>query len=150
MDAEDIGPPESTYRLHWLQWLQGLQCLQLLHPPQRLQCLQRHPRFQFLQNRQWLSQGLYYLKGNVIKKQEPISSISPSTMSVLEVLTLHRSMHSGDYSDLVIKCGGHEFKVHKVIVCSQSEVFAAAMRFEGKVPTSNHHAEKHPTAFFNR
>ncbi|KAL2214977.1 hypothetical protein M432DRAFT_554120 [Thermoascus aurantiacus ATCC 26904] len=32
----------------------------------------------------------------------------------------------GKYSDLVISCGGHDFRVHRNIVCSQSDFFEAA------------------------
>ena len=33
-----------------------------------------------------------------------------------------------EYSDMKIKCQGREFKVHKVVVCTQSPVLAAALR----------------------
>ncbi|KAK4561234.1 hypothetical protein LTR86_004551 [Recurvomyces mirabilis] len=33
-------------------------------------------------------------------------------------------LETGAYSDLVIKCGSYEVKVHKAIICSRSEVFA--------------------------
>ena len=32
------------------------------------------------------------------------------------------------YADLTLDCDGHEFKVHKPIVCGQSPVIAAALR----------------------
>ncbi|KAK3677119.1 hypothetical protein LTR78_003324 [Recurvomyces mirabilis] len=32
---------------------------------------------------------------------------------------------TGAYSDVVIKCGSYDAKVHKAIICSRSEVFAA-------------------------
>ncbi|KAH7625221.1 hypothetical protein SMAC4_12941 [Sordaria macrospora] len=35
---------------------------------------------------------------------------------------------SGEYSDLVISCGGREYHVHRAIVCTQSEFFSAACR----------------------
>ncbi|KAK4461260.1 hypothetical protein QBC42DRAFT_178888, partial [Cladorrhinum samala] len=35
---------------------------------------------------------------------------------------------SGEYSDLVISCGGREYHVHRNIVCTQSEFFSAACR----------------------
>ncbi|KAK3946661.1 hypothetical protein QBC32DRAFT_357015 [Pseudoneurospora amorphoporcata] len=35
---------------------------------------------------------------------------------------------SGEYSDLVISCGGREYHVHRAIVCMQSEFFSAACR----------------------
>ncbi|KAH9826501.1 hypothetical protein Tdes44962_MAKER00464 [Teratosphaeria destructans] len=37
-------------------------------------------------------------------------------------------LKSGDYSDLRIKCGDKEFKVHKAIVCARSEYFAKACK----------------------
>ena len=33
---------------------------------------------------------------------------------------------SHKYSDLKLVCHGHEFKVHKAVVCTQSPVLAAA------------------------
>ncbi|KAI0573098.1 BTB domain containing protein [Pyrenophora tritici-repentis] len=44
---------------------------------------------------------------------------------------------SGDYSDLVIKCGNETFNVHKVIVCTQVEFFARAIKFGGKETQEN-------------
>ncbi|USP74896.1 glycoside hydrolase family 16 protein [Curvularia clavata] len=41
-------------------------------------------------------------------------------------------MASGEYSDLTITCGNDVYKTHKMIVCTQSEFFAAALRFGGK------------------
>ncbi|KAH6628428.1 hypothetical protein F5144DRAFT_536893 [Chaetomium tenue] len=35
---------------------------------------------------------------------------------------------SGDYSDLVISCQGKEYKVHRAVVCTQSDFFSAACR----------------------
>jgi hypothetical protein len=40
---------------------------------------------------------------------------------------------SGEYSDLVITCGGEEYNVHKVVACTGCEFFAKAIRFPGKV-----------------
>ncbi|KAK3395033.1 BTB/POZ protein [Podospora didyma] len=37
-------------------------------------------------------------------------------------------LDSGEYSDLKFVCQGQEFKVHKVVVCTQSPVLAAATR----------------------
>lgn len=37
-------------------------------------------------------------------------------------------LKTGQYSDLTLACQGKEFKVHKVVVCSQSEVLAATIR----------------------
>jgi hypothetical protein len=39
-----------------------------------------------------------------------------------------RLFDSGEYSDLKLVCEGREFKVHKVVVCTQSPVLAAAVR----------------------
>lgn len=36
-------------------------------------------------------------------------------------------LESGEYSDFIIRCGGKDFKVHKVIVCPQSSFFKAAL-----------------------
>lgn len=43
-----------------------------------------------------------------------------------------RCLDSGEYSDLTITCGSDVHKVHKVIVCTQSDFLAAAIRFGGK------------------
>ncbi len=40
---------------------------------------------------------------------------------------LVEAMQSGKFSDLVFQCRGEEFKVHKIIVCSQSVVISAAI-----------------------
>jgi hypothetical protein len=45
---------------------------------------------------------------------------------------LQRLLETGEFSDFVITCGDKTWKVHKAIVCSQSDVFGAATRF-GKV-----------------
>lgn len=42
-------------------------------------------------------------------------------------------MESGEYSDLTILCEDQHFSVHKVVVCSQSKVLAAAMKKGFKV-----------------
>jgi hypothetical protein len=47
------------------------------------------------------------------------------TTSIFASLSALRS--SGKFSDLTISCGGRDFKVHRVIVCSQSPVFYAAL-----------------------
>lgn len=39
-------------------------------------------------------------------------------------------MRSGQYSDVTLVCQGKEFKIHKLVVCSQSPVIAAALRGE--------------------
>ena len=44
-----------------------------------------------------------------------------------------RVMKSGEYSDLTILCEDQTFSVHKVVVCSQSKVLAAAMKKGFKV-----------------
>jgi hypothetical protein len=42
---------------------------------------------------------------------------------------------SGDYSDFILKSHGHDFNLHKAVVCSQSRVFAAALSGNFKVIT---------------
>ncbi|KAF2134737.1 hypothetical protein P153DRAFT_427383 [Dothidotthia symphoricarpi CBS 119687] len=39
---------------------------------------------------------------------------------------------SGDYSDLIITCGSDVHNVHKMIVCTQADFFARAVKFGGK------------------
>ncbi|KAI7200301.1 hypothetical protein KC316_g2264 [Hortaea werneckii] len=41
---------------------------------------------------------------------------------------LRKLLNTGEYSDLIIKCGLRTFKVHKAIVCARSEYFAAACK----------------------
>lgn len=48
-----------------------------------------------------------------------------------------RVMESGEYSDLTILCEDQNFSVHKVVVCSQSKVLAAAMKKGFKVLRSS-------------
>ncbi|KAK3338099.1 hypothetical protein B0H65DRAFT_477731 [Neurospora tetraspora] len=43
---------------------------------------------------------------------------------------------SGEYSDLVISCGGRKYHVHRAIVCTQSEFFSAACRGSFKASDS--------------
>lgn len=47
-------------------------------------------------------------------------------------------MDSGEYSDLTLLCEDQTFSVHKVVVCSQSKVLAAAMRKGFKVMQGIH------------
>lgn len=42
-------------------------------------------------------------------------------------LVMKDILRTGKYSDFTIKCEGHQFKVHQVIVCSQSPFFDAAV-----------------------
>lgn len=42
-------------------------------------------------------------------------------------IELAELMHTGKYSDMTLVCAEQEFKVHKMVVCSQSPVFAAAI-----------------------
>lgn len=37
---------------------------------------------------------------------------------------------SAKYSDLIVSCKGHEFKVHKFALCFQSDFFATAVKKE--------------------
>lgn len=42
-------------------------------------------------------------------------------------LAMREILRTGKYSDLTIKCKGHQLKVHQAIVCSQSPFFDAAI-----------------------
>lgn len=41
---------------------------------------------------------------------------------------LHRCFESAKYSDLLVQSGSREFKVHKNVVCGQSEWFEKAIK----------------------
>lgn len=65
----------------------------------------------------------------------PVSSLGEGndtyTMATSRGPELGHLMQSGQYSDLTLVCQGHEFNEHKVVVCSQSPVLAAAVRSRG-------------------
>lgn len=42
-------------------------------------------------------------------------------------------MTSGQFSDLKLTCRGKEFKIHKLVACSQSSVIATALKGDFKV-----------------
>ena len=44
----------------------------------------------------------------------------------LESSSLHRSRDEGEFTDLVLSHGAGRFKVHQIIVCTQSRVFYKA------------------------
>ncbi|KAK7536821.1 uncharacterized protein J3D65DRAFT_658328 [Phyllosticta citribraziliensis] len=57
------------------------------------------------------------------------------------MLTFSSVLESGEYSDLEIRCSDDKYKVHKAIVCSQSEFFRLAIKPEtgfkvGYIPTT--------------
>lgn len=41
---------------------------------------------------------------------------------------LPKALQTGEYSDFTLKCHGHEFKLHKLVVCSQSPMIKAALQ----------------------
>ncbi|KAI0859964.1 BTB/POZ protein [Xylaria cubensis] len=50
-------------------------------------------------------------------------------MATKELIKLLKEVYSdGKYSDLTISCGGKEHQVHKALVCTRSDFFAAACR----------------------
>lgn len=48
-------------------------------------------------------------------------------------LDFPRLMTSGNFSDLKLVCQGKEFKIHRLVACSQSSVIATALKGEFKV-----------------
>lgn len=40
---------------------------------------------------------------------------------------LFSMVETGEFSDFTLVCDGHEFKLHRVVVCPQSLVIAAAL-----------------------
>jgi hypothetical protein len=44
-------------------------------------------------------------------------------------------LESSQYSDATIRCEGREFKVHKIVVCTQSEFFSKAFNGDWKRST---------------
>jgi hypothetical protein len=53
-------------------------------------------------------------------------------MYTYKLLTFSSLLATGEFSDFVITCGDKTWNVHKAIVCTQADVFAAASKF-GKV-----------------
>lgn len=49
------------------------------------------------------------------------------------MLTFPSYFESSKYSDLVIRCEGQEFKVHKIVVCGQSKYFSVMCDGDWKV-----------------
>ncbi|KAI8633719.1 hypothetical protein F5Y19DRAFT_470964 [Xylariaceae sp. FL1651] len=50
---------------------------------------------------------------------------------------LAKMLITGDYSDLIIACGGKRYGVHRVVVCPQSPVITAALKGDFKEARSN-------------
>lgn len=46
---------------------------------------------------------------------------------------LGKLLEDGSYSDFTIRCGDREWKVHKAIVCSQSDIFDTAINGKFRV-----------------
>jgi len=42
-------------------------------------------------------------------------------------------LSTGDYSDLIIRCGGRHWRLHRFILCKRSGIFAAACDGQFKV-----------------
>ncbi|KAK3634619.1 hypothetical protein LTR56_015199 [Elasticomyces elasticus] len=51
---------------------------------------------------------------------------------------LARAYENGDFTDFEIECGGHTYKVHKVVICSQSDYFSTPCK-EGFAEGEKHH-----------
>ena len=51
----------------------------------------------------------------------------------LESSSLHRSRDEGEFTDLILSHGAGRFKVHQIIVCTQSRVFYKACKGEFEV-----------------
>lgn len=50
-------------------------------------------------------------------------------MGFLDLEAVMRSLfEDGKYTDMTISCRGHDFKVHRAIICSQSHFFDAALK----------------------
>lgn len=62
---------------------------------------------------------------------EPQLSKSATRINITE-----RLLESGDYSDVTISCYGVTFRIHRSILCSQSEYFRKA--FDGDFKVRNH------------
>jgi hypothetical protein len=48
-------------------------------------------------------------------------------MPIDDAVHLAQLLQTGKYSDMMLVCAGKEFKLHRMIVCSQSSVIAAAL-----------------------
>lgn len=47
-----------------------------------------------------------------------------SELSLLSNANAFSHFNSSKYSDAVIRCGGHKFEVHRVVLCAQSRYFS--------------------------
>jgi hypothetical protein len=64
-----------------------------------------------------------------LKEYDRFSRIIPPSLEAIRIDNnpwLRRLCSSGQYSDFVISCGTDEYKVHRAIICTQSEFFASA------------------------
>ncbi|KAF4342499.1 btb poz domain protein [Fusarium beomiforme] len=61
-----------------------------------------------------------------MKRKRSSTSMSSREIRAYQSTALGDLLQTGDYSDLVIICGGVRYKVHKAIVCPQSRFFKAA------------------------
>ena len=67
-----------------------------------------------------------------IEKQQTsawMAAVAPNSA----LANLKAAFETGAHSDLVIRCGGEEFKVHRAIVCPQCPFFEGAVRSGFKV-----------------
>ncbi|KAF7914419.1 uncharacterized protein EAF01_000825 [Botrytis porri] len=70
------------------------------------------------------------IKSNLPSVENQSSSESLFTNTIIKQphpLFISQLYTTGKYTDLIIKCQGKEFKVHRAIVCSQSKPIAAAI-----------------------
>lgn len=56
--------------------------------------------------------------------QPPILNVN-KLITMAKELEIGRYLDTGEHSDVTIVCGSRSFKVHKIILCAQSEYFRA-------------------------
>lgn len=61
--------------------------------------------------------------------RNPLTTSQPDMTGI----DLSSAYQSGEWTDLEITCKGHRWRVHRVVVCTQSDFFAAALRHDFKV-----------------
>ncbi|KAI1184603.1 hypothetical protein F5B17DRAFT_411334 [Nemania serpens] len=80
----------------------------------------------FASTMNWTDQSRQPANIDIFKMAESPSALRTKLLNIM------------NYSDLLLECEGHEFRVHRAVVCGQSSVVAAAINGDFQVScTSN-------------